>query len=60
MHSLKELFKVINKENKNEIRTHYFFDNGILMRSRKERHSLPSAVNHIVVPNVLCNAILRF
>ena len=32
-HSLKELFKVINKNNKEATRPHYFIDNGILMHS---------------------------
>ena len=36
-HSLKELFKITNKDNKEEIGAHYFIDNGILMRSWKER-----------------------
>ena len=58
-HSLKELFKITNKDNKEEIRTHYFIDYGILMRSWKERNSLPSAVNQIVVPKVLRNEILQ-
>ena len=58
-HSLKEIFKVINKNNKKETRTHYFIDNGILVRSWKERNSLPSAINQIVVPKVLRNEILR-
>ena len=58
-HSLKELFRVINKNNKEETRTHYFIDNGILMSSWKERNSLPSAINQIVVPKVLRNEILR-
>ena len=58
-HSLKELFKIINKDIKEEIRTHYLIDNGILMRSWKERNSLRSAVNQIVVPKILRNEILR-
>ena len=47
-HSLIELFKIINKNNKEETRTHYFIDNGILMRSWKERNSLPSAINQLL------------
>ena len=58
-HSLKELFKITNKDNKEEIRTNYFIDDGILMRSWKERNSLPSAVNKFVVLKVLRNKILR-
>ena len=58
-HSLKELLKVINKDNKEDIRTRYFIDDGILIRSWKERNSLSSAVNQIIVPKVLRNEILR-
>ena len=58
-HSLKELFKITNKDNKEEKRTHYFTDNGILMRSWKQRNSLRSAINQTVVPTVLRNEILR-
>ena len=32
-HSLKELFKVINKDNKEEIRTHYFIDHGVIEKN---------------------------
>ena len=58
-HNLKELFKITNKDNKEDMHTRYFIDNGILMRSWKEPNSLPSAVNKIVVPKILRNEILR-